>query len=65
MSASDETWLIWSNEHTAWWKSGHLGYTRRRSEAGTFSREEAEEIVRGANLHLADDAEPYETMVPR
>lgn len=61
----NEDWLIWSNEHNAWWKSGGLGYTRKRSEAGIFSREEADEICRGANLHLADDVPPYETMVLR
>lgn len=41
--------LIWSNEHTAWWKANSWGYTRTLSEAGLYTLEEAKQIVEGAN----------------
>lgn len=56
-------WLIWSNEHGAWWGPGHRGYVTKRSEAGRYTYDTALQIVAGANAHLPDDAEPYEAMV--
>jgi hypothetical protein len=34
-------YLIWSHEHSAWWKAGGIGYTSRISQAGRFDRQEA------------------------
>lgn len=42
-------WLIWSNEHRAWWKPNRHGYTTRTDQAGQFSFEDATKIVFEAN----------------
>lgn len=47
-------YLIWSIEHTAWWRPHGTGYTPKRSEAGLYSFEEAEKIVESANIGLHD-----------
>ena len=39
------TYLIWSHEHTAWWRADKLGYTPHIGEAGVYSYDEACEIV--------------------
>jgi hypothetical protein len=44
--------VIWSEEHGAWWAPGRSGYTRSLSNAGRYSKEEAQEIVTGANKYL-------------
>lgn len=51
--------LIWSIEHDAWWRPQSLGYTRTLSEAGRYTRHEAEQILRRANLILT-----YECLIP-
>lgn len=33
--------MIWSQKEKAWWRPEGLGYTKRRSEAGRFTIEEA------------------------
>lgn len=37
-------YLIWSNEHGAWWGPGYSGYGQRIENAGRYSRLEAIEI---------------------
>lgn len=38
--------LIWSNEHAAWWRPfSERGYTTHLAEAGRWTREDAERIV--------------------
>ena len=44
--------LIWSEEHGAWWRPGRAGYTRSIREAGRYSLEEAGDIVKKANRYL-------------
>ena len=39
-----ELYLIWSVEHSAWWKPNSEGYTPRQSEAGQYTRAEAIDI---------------------
>jgi hypothetical protein len=56
-----ERWLIWSNEHRAWWRPAGHGYTTATHQAGMFSRDEAEAIVRDANRVPRDP--PNEVMV--
>ena len=34
-------YLIWSNEHRAWWGPGERGYVKRVENAGRYSRNEA------------------------
>jgi hypothetical protein len=58
-----EQWLIWSNEHDAWWAHQSNGYTKQRSKAGRYTRQEAIEICEGANAGCWDVDEPSETMV--
>lgn len=45
-------YVIWSEEHGAWWDHPHRGYTRSLEHAHRFSRAEATEIARSANEHL-------------
>jgi hypothetical protein len=56
-------WLIWSNEHSAWWAPNSCGYVKERSKAGRYELMDALTIVADANQHLPDNAAPDETMV--
>lgn len=40
----DEQYLVWSNEHRAWWRPNSAGYSRDVRYAGRYSRAEAIEI---------------------
>ena len=40
----EHAWLIWSNEHGAWWKPGEWGYTRLIEEAGRYTERRARQI---------------------
>ena len=42
-------YLIWSNEHQAWWRPGCWGYTIIVSQAGLFPEKEAQAICKEAN----------------
>ena len=53
---SEGTYLIWSNEHRAWWGQNSCGYTTRIEDAGRYSRTEAMEICRGANIGFMQDS---------
>jgi len=44
-------WVVWSEEHAAWWARGKLGYTDSLTEAGRYTQEEALAIVRKANFY--------------
>lgn len=46
----ERVWIIWSIEHQAWWKPNHAGYVVTRTEAGTYTFDEARDIVKGANI---------------
>ena len=41
-------YLIWSNEHQAWWRPNSRGYTIHVDAAGRYEREEAIKIATGA-----------------
>lgn len=43
-------WLIWSNEHGAWWRPASRGYTIKLAEAGRYPKEVAERICKEANF---------------
>lgn len=45
-----DDYLIWSEEHGRWWRPGERGYTSQMREAGRYSKERADVIVKGANL---------------
>ncbi len=46
---SESKVLIWSMEHTAWWKPNSHGYTTDQAAAGFYSRVEAQKIVDGSD----------------
>jgi hypothetical protein len=46
--SDDETYLIWSHEHGAWWRDGGYGYTRSLAEAGRVDRAHALNICANA-----------------
>ena len=60
---ADSRWFIWSNEHRAWCKAGHHGYTEDKKEAGKYTLQEACNIVRQANYYLDDSKRPNEAMI--
>lgn len=56
-------WLIWSNEHNAFWAPGETGYVEKASMAGRYSTRRAFEIVSNANIARGDKL-PNEIVVP-
>jgi hypothetical protein len=46
-----KNYVIWSEEHGAWWKGGRTGYTRALVHAGRYGKAEAEAIVANANQY--------------
>ena len=50
----DEQYLIWSNEHRAWWRPDRCGYTRDVRTAGRYSRQEAIETSGTARCGWVD-----------
>lgn len=54
-------WLIWSNEHHAWWGANERGYVKTKGNAGQYSFDKAISICRSANRGLEV---PNETMLP-
>lgn len=59
----DRMWIIWSNEHCAWWGPNRAGYVRKRQDAGRYSFTEAVEIVRRADFAPEARDIPNETMM--
>lgn len=46
----ERDYVIWSIEHTAWWRPHSLGYCAALSEAGRYAKADAERIVERANI---------------
>ena len=42
---ADGKYLIWSNEHGAWWRPNSAGYTTFLESAGRYPRDRAIEIA--------------------
>lgn len=55
-----DDWLIWSNEHHAWWGPGRAGYTTLTHMAGRYSKEEADRICEQANCWIPRAHPPNE-----
>jgi hypothetical protein len=49
-----EQYLIWSNQHRAWWRPDSRGYTTDHAQAGRYSREDA--IFNSASAAHTKDA---------
>jgi hypothetical protein len=45
-------YLIWSEEHWAWWRPARRGYTTSMRQAGRYPKDEAEAICSSANFGL-------------
>lgn len=60
----EQEYLVWSNEHGAWWRPKSAGYTRNRDEAGRYTRREAISICANARNGFGADAMPSEIPVP-
>lgn len=56
--------LIYSNEHRAWWKPAEHGYTKNRSEAGLYDLQRACKICRNSNSFQPTGELPDEMMFP-
>lgn len=56
-AAAGPKYLVWSNEHTAWWRENSQGYTYEITYAGRYSREEAMRICKGANYGFMQQEE--------
>ena len=48
--SNEPQFLIWSNEHKAWWGRYRSGYTNSPYNAGKYTKAEADEIVANACL---------------
>lgn len=60
-------WLVWSNEHNAFWRPNRCGYTRLIDQAGRYSKAEAEAICHAAQPRANStiyEGEPPETCMP-
>ena len=50
--------LIWSQDHKAWWKADGMGYTKLRSEAGRYTYEQLQrQRLDGANSDVPRHAD--------
>lgn len=62
-------WLVWSNEHNAWWRPNARGYTLETTEAGRYTFDEARDICinarprSGAKSEAEKAGDPPEVMV--
>lgn len=66
---TEDTWLIWSNEHSAWWAPNGRGYTNRTAEAGRYPFMEALGICKTYRPEYSwstneASRQPMEVMVP-
>lgn len=68
LTDADNGWLVWSIEHTAWWRSNSCGYTTCLEDAGRYTFDLARDICRDANYRAGSGNArlgiPSEVMVP-
>ncbi|TYB69690.1 hypothetical protein FXF51_05885 [Nonomuraea sp. PA05] len=58
-----KVWLVWSNEHDAWWGPARRGYTHDVWAAGRYAETDAAVICRRAAYGWREGALPPEVMV--
>lgn len=49
-------WLVWSNEHRAWWRPERCGYTSDVGGAGLYTEEEADECCESRSKIAGEEA---------
>lgn len=64
-AAIPDAWLIWSNEHAAYWAPNKCGYRKSRADAGRFSFREAAAICdRAGTRRFGHITLPSEIVTP-
>ena len=58
------SYLVWSNEHRAWWAPDRCGYTIVLERAGRYTRDEAIAIASNARGGWAKGKNPPEIAIP-
>jgi len=58
------TYLIWSNQHGAWWRPRRAGYTTVTLLAGRYDADEADEILREANFNPSAPPNEVKCLAP-
>lgn len=53
-AGGEQKFLIWSNEHNAWWRPNSQGYTHSIEAAGRYSLKEAISVSNQANYGWSD-----------
>ncbi len=61
----DRHWVIWSNEHIAFWKPNHGGYCYKVENAGRYSFEKAREICKSGNYPSDETGYPIGRLADR
>jgi len=60
-----DKYLVWSNQHRAWWRPESRGYTTRVSRAGVYSKAQALRIsFKGRDGWHEEERVPDELAVP-
>lgn len=57
--AEHTSWIVWSNEHRAFWRPKRCGYTTNIELAGRYTKTEADTICNGANYRSSSDLAKY------
>lgn len=63
-SRQPPAYLVWSNEHRAWWGAEQRGYTRVIERAGRYARDEAYAIAAKRGGGWQADSNPAEIALP-
>lgn len=59
-----DEYLVWSNEHRAWWGPNNCGYYTAMDSAGRYTREQAIAICRNARGGRQFNENPSEVPIP-
>lgn len=59
----EKQYVIWSNEHQAWWRPRSIGYTRWLEDAGRYSESQAKEISQSGDMITAQGKRKCEFMM--